>query len=62
MTIGESRKEIVRHIHSIYDEVEGTNIAELLLEHITRLQRIERVVKKDQPLAAEQVSIVKCGH
>lgn len=61
MTIGESRKEIVRHIHSIYDEVEGTNIAELLLEHITRLQRIERVVKKDQPLAAEQVQLLNAA-
>jgi len=61
MTIGESRKEIVRHIHSIYDEVEGTNIAELLLEHITRLQRIERVVKKDQTLAAEQVQLLNAA-
>src|SRR4030095_11095892 len=58
MTIGESRKEIVRHIHSIYDEIEGTNIAELLLEHITRLQRIERVVKKDQPLSTEQIQFL----
>src|SRR4030095_8830914 len=61
MTIGESRKEIVRHIHSIYDEVEGTNIAELLLEHITRLQRIERVVKKDQPLAVKQVQLLNAA-
>jgi release factor glutamine methyltransferase len=58
MTVGESRKEIIKRINSIYDEIEGTNIAELLLEHITRLQRIERVVKKDQPLSTEQVQFL----
>src|SRR4030095_2573842 len=58
MTIEESRKEIIKRIDSIYDEAEGTNIAELLLEHITRLQRIERVIKKDQHLSAAQVQFV----
>jgi len=54
MTIEEARKKIAKGIHKIYEENEAMNIAELLLEHITKLPRIERIVNKDEKFPQEQ--------
>jgi release factor glutamine methyltransferase len=53
MTIEEARRKIIDGIEDIYEKNEAIGIAELLVEHITKLPRIERIVKKDENLSKE---------
>ncbi|HEV8285861.1 MAG TPA: peptide chain release factor N(5)-glutamine methyltransferase [Chitinophagaceae bacterium] len=54
MTIEDARKEIISSINNIYEKNEADNIAEIVMEHITRWSRIERVLNKDTPLSSFQ--------
>jgi len=54
MTIEEARKKIVGSIIHIYDKNEANNIADLLMENITRLPRAERILKKNETLSLSQ--------
>ncbi len=54
MTIEEARKKIVGSIVHIYDKNEANNIADLLMENITRLPRAERILKKNETLSLSQ--------
>jgi len=54
MTIEEARTEIVTSIKDIYENNEAANIADLLLEHITKLPRIERIIKNNEDLSQDQ--------
>ncbi len=58
MTIEKARKDITDNIKSIYEKSEADNIAEIVLEHITRLSRIERVLNKDVPLSFAQKKLL----
>ena len=58
MTIDEARGKIVQSIDKIYGEDEAKNIAELLLEHITNLPLIERIIKKNEHLPAKQEELL----
>ncbi len=54
MTIEKARKEILESIRNIYDQSEANNIAELLIESITKLPRSERIIKASQILSTSQ--------
>jgi release factor glutamine methyltransferase len=54
MTLDEARKRIITAIGSIYEQDEAKNIAELLMEHITNLPAIERIVKKHDLLREKE--------
>jgi len=54
MTIEETRKEITGSIKSIYEKDEAESISEIVMEHITRWSRLERIVHKDVPLSFTQ--------
>jgi release factor glutamine methyltransferase len=46
MNIGEAERQLKDQLTNIYDSQEASNIADLLLEHITGFSRIERISKK----------------
>ena len=54
MTIEQARKGISTCIKSIYDKDETNNIAEIVLEHITGLSRIEILLNKNFILSTDQ--------
>jgi release factor glutamine methyltransferase len=54
MTIEKARKEIFASINCIYEKDEANNIAELALEHVTRLSRIEILLNKSIALSKDQ--------
>jgi len=54
MTIDEARSEIIESMEGIYEQNEAANIAELLMENITRLARSERIMKRNEPLSIPQ--------
>jgi len=54
MTIDEARKEIIKSIQHIYEQGEANNIAELLMENITKFSASERIIKRDEILPTSQ--------
>lgn len=58
MTIDEARKEITKSIGSIYEQGEAGNIAELLIESITKLPRPERIIKRRESLSTSQTELL----
>jgi release factor glutamine methyltransferase len=58
MTLDEARKKIIEGINPVYHEDEAKNIAELLLEYVTTLPLIERIIKKSESLSAKQEQLL----
>ena len=58
MTIDEARKEIIKNIRNIYEQNEANNIAELLVESITKLPRSERIIKATEALSIAQKNLL----
>jgi release factor glutamine methyltransferase len=58
MTIDEARKETIKNIRNIYEQNEANNIAELLIESITKLPRSERIIKGDETLSNAQKNLL----
>ena len=58
MTIDEARKEIIKNIRNIYEQNEANNIAELLIESITKLPRSERIIKGNETLSNAQKNLL----
>ena len=47
MTIHEAGQKLTQHLKNIYDAREAGNIADLVMEHLTGLKKIDRVVQKN---------------
>jgi release factor glutamine methyltransferase len=58
MTIDDARKSITKSIATIYGESEAKNIADLVVEHITKKSRIESFLQKQKELSAEQTKLL----
>ncbi|ASZ15128.1 protein-(glutamine-N5) methyltransferase, release factor-specific [Chitinophaga sp. MD30] len=54
MTIQAAFAYIIHTISPLYDNREAANIAHIVMEHITGMSRLDRVVYKDRPLEAPQ--------
>ncbi|HEY2720249.1 MAG TPA: peptide chain release factor N(5)-glutamine methyltransferase [Chitinophagaceae bacterium] len=54
MTIEEARRKVSNSIRQIYDEDESANIAELVIENITRLSKTAQITKKQQEISQLQ--------
>ena len=59
MTIDEARKEIIKTIRNIYEQNEANNIAELLMESITKLPRSERIIQGNETLSNAQRNLLQ---
>ena len=58
MTIDEAREEIIKNIRDIYEQNESNNIAELLIESITKLSRSERIIDGNRILSIAQENLL----
>jgi len=56
MTIEEARKEISDALKNIYEKNESDSTTEIVMEHLTRWSRSERVINKDLELSFAQKS------
>src|SRR5258706_14250619 len=54
MTIEKASKELTESIATIYEKGETDSITEIVMEHITRWSRRERILHKDVPLSFTQ--------
>jgi len=55
MKTGEAEVWLRRQLTAIYEPDEAANIATMVMEHITGLTRVDRIVRKEEPLTATQV-------
>ncbi len=58
MTLTEARKNILQSIRHIYEESEGLNIAEVLIEYVTNQSRIELLINKSCTLSGSQLKFL----
>ena len=59
MTIDQARKKIVEATRHIYEKDEANNVAELLIENITKLPRSERISKSSESLSIPQEELLE---
>jgi hypothetical protein len=50
MKTGEAEVWLRQQLATVYEAREAANIAALVLEDVTHLPRIDRIVKKDEPI------------
>jgi release factor glutamine methyltransferase len=55
MKIGEAELWLRLELQAIYNESEATNIASLVIENITQLNKSDRLLKKEEPLNVHQL-------
>lgn len=58
MTIQAAFAHIIHTISPLYDDREAANIAHIVMEYVTRMSRLDRVVYKDRPLEAQQQQLL----
>ncbi|UYQ93993.1 peptide chain release factor N(5)-glutamine methyltransferase [Chitinophaga horti] len=61
MTIQAAFAHIIKSIQPLYEEREAANIAHMLLEHITGMGKMDRIVYKDKPLDDTQLAGLQAG-
>ncbi len=55
MLIELAYQQLLRKLETLYDKREATSIANWVIEHITGLKRMDRIIQKELLLSAEQV-------
>jgi release factor glutamine methyltransferase len=55
MTIQQAYHFLQQQLSTIYDTDEATNIADLVIEHITDYKKLGRITHKDLPIAEKQI-------
>ena len=58
MTIDEARKDIAKAILHVYEQDEASNIADLLIENVTKLPRSERIIRRNEILSPAQKDLL----
>jgi release factor glutamine methyltransferase len=59
MTIDDARRNIIEATRQLYELDEASNIAELLMENITKLSRSERIIKGNESLSTPQKRLLQ---
>ena len=56
MTLHEAQQQLITSLHDLYDNREAANIADWVMEHITGMRKIDRIMHKQSPLQPEQLT------
>jgi release factor glutamine methyltransferase len=56
MTVYEAQQQLHRALVELYDDREAANIADWVMEHVTGLRKIDRIMHKQSPLAPEKAA------
>lgn len=59
MTIHEARQYLAMQLNPVYEDREAANIADWVMEHLTGLKKIDRIIHKETPLSATQISLLE---
>ncbi len=58
MTIQQAYLQLLQQLSKLYDNRESGNIADLVIENITGLRKIDRIVYKDTIISPEQQNLL----
>ncbi|WP_207513267.1 N5-glutamine methyltransferase family protein [Longitalea luteola] len=56
MTLHEAQQQLQTSLYALYDNREAANIADWVMESVTGLRKIDRIMYKQSPLTAEQIT------
>ncbi|AEW00827.1 protein-(glutamine-N5) methyltransferase, release factor-specific [Niastella koreensis] len=59
MTFYEAQQQLQKALTELYDDREAANIADWVMEHVTGLRKIDRIIHKQSPLAPEKVNLLQ---
>ncbi len=55
MTIHEAQQQLTTSLYELYDNREAANIADWVMEHVTGMRKIDRIMHKKSPLSPERI-------
>ena len=56
MTVYEAQQQLQTALTDLYDDREAANITDWVMEHVTGLRKIDRIMHKQSPLAPEKAA------
>ncbi|HEY8897714.1 MAG TPA: peptide chain release factor N(5)-glutamine methyltransferase [Niastella sp.] len=56
MTLHEAQQQLTTSLLNLYDNREAANIADWVMEHVTGMRKIDRIMHKQSPLQPEQLT------
>jgi release factor glutamine methyltransferase len=56
MTLHEAQQQLTTSLQNLYDNREAANIADWVMEHVTGMRKIDRIMHKQSPLQPEQLT------
>lgn len=56
MTVHEAQQQLLTSLHELYDNREAANIADWVMEHVTGMRKIDRIMHKQSPLAPDRLA------
>src|SRR5437879_3543284 len=58
MTVQEAYQQLMYQLFEMYDDREAANIADMVVEHITRFTKIDRITNKQFPFNEGQIQLL----
>jgi release factor glutamine methyltransferase len=58
MTLQEAQRDLTRQLSAAYDTREAAQMADWVMEHLSGMKKIDRLVHKERPLTPEQSSLL----
>lgn len=59
MTIHEAQQRLVFQLYGIYDNREASNIADLVMEHLTGWEKVDRILHKQVSLLTDKIALLE---
>ena len=59
MTLHEAQQQLTTSLYNLYDNREAANIADWVIEHVTGMRKIDRIMHKQSPLPPEQLTQIQ---
>src|SRR5687768_425240 len=59
MTMHEAQQQLQTTLHQLYDTREATTIADWVMEHVTGLRKIDRIMHKQSPLSPDRLALLQ---
>lgn len=59
MTLHEAQQQLITSLYNLYDNREAANIADWVIEHVTGMRKIDRIMHKQSPFPPDQLNKIQ---
>jgi release factor glutamine methyltransferase len=59
MTVHEAQQQLLTSLYELYDNREAATIADWVMEHVTGIRKIDRIMHKESPLSPDRVALLE---